>query len=94
MISLDSLLPRQANINCKQCLFISGVLIDPCSKCSIDLFFDEPDIDCESDTETVVPSKKKKTLTEEQLNRKKQNRDNEMKRRSEKIAKLRKKRED
>ena len=75
-------------------MFVSGVLIEPCSKCSIDLFLDEPDTDCESDTETVVPSKQKKTLTEEQIKRKKENRDKEMKHRAEKMAMFKKKRED
>lgn len=63
---------------------MGGALIEPCHGCSVDLFFEEQDTDCDSDAETVVPKKSK--FTSEQLQRKKENREKEMKHRAEIIV--------
>lgn len=93
MLDIDSLVPHQIKRICTRCVFISGALIEPCKKCSITLFFEEPDTDDDSDAETVV-IRKKKGLTEEQLKKKAENREKEMKRRADKIALIAQKRED
>jgi hypothetical protein len=63
MIDIQSLIPHQINPNCRQCYFIAGALIEPCTRCNITIFMSN--IDCDTDCEEIVViKKKKKFLTE------------------------------
>lgn len=82
MATIQELCPKQINLNCADCLIISGCLIEPCQDCLRRRFMEEVDSE---DEEAAPVIRKKKELTKKEIEIKEYNKRMAIARREEKI---------